>query len=175
MLFMSTLDLLYLKYFRMNNPLPTAFDLINAILVADLLYKLRSVDDHEAYIATTESDSTHMAYQDHVISMTLGTPTVDEDTIAAIKTTLSLLPKGDSDALECNASSDADTTGDRSSIMQMDVLRLGAWEEEFGSEPLGEGDITDDVQWGGPLRPISSSRSETQSHCSGFTENFSHV
>lgn len=146
---------------------------INAIFIADLLYKLRSVNDTSPSSGSTTL-GTVVAYQDHSINMTLGTPSVDDDTIAAVKATLPSPPEGHalfSDIPEDDASSDAHTTGDRSSVLGMNVLQHR--EEGADSMPRNERNITDEVQWGGPLRPISSS--DTQSHCSVFTNNFSPV
>ncbi|CAL1705663.1 unnamed protein product [Somion occarium] len=44
LLLMSALDICYLKYFEMNNPLPTGFDLINAMQISSFLYTLRNLD-----------------------------------------------------------------------------------------------------------------------------------
>ncbi|CAL1705374.1 unnamed protein product [Somion occarium] len=152
MLSMSILDVCYLKYFQMNNPLPTGFDLINAILVADLLYKLRSVGlSSDMSEATTEQTTRNMHFEEG-ITRTLGGPTVDEEALAVAKVTG--LPLQEADPLvenlsPCDVSSS--TTSKASSLLGcgMDAERSG--EDKWSLHIMQEEDVADaldQVDWG---------------------------
>ena len=147
-------------------------DRINAILVADLLYKLRSIgySPDESYLDATSivHRNTQLSYRAHAITETLGTPTIDADSLAAAKATFPPIPEGRTlvhDPSECGDSIETQTI--RSKLSDR-VAHTG--EDVMIPEPLHELGNTDGICWGETLQRITTS--QTLSRYSQFTNDF---